>query len=62
MKEYIIKVDETVKIDKKLFDNIIDVNKLVRCKDCIRKGNETLELRHCEYFENDDYCSLGKGK
>ena len=62
MKEYIIKVDETVEIDKRLFDNIIDVKRLITCKDCERKGNVGKELSHCEYFEENDYCSLSVRK
>lgn len=63
MKEYIIKVDETVEIDKKLFDNIIDVKRFITCKDCkhfYKAGKHT--LRGNTFVVDSDRCIEGFNK
>ena len=45
-----------------LFERITGGVPIIRCKNCVRKGNPLLELSHCTYFEEDDYCSMAGRK
>lgn len=58
-KKYIITVEEGVRIDPKLYENVIEAERLIRCKDCRFYNKSTTEPFYISKAKQFDRGAVG---